>query len=151
MATIDDDGEIRDGRNRKVHFTLCVQSNNRFIYNCSKCGDDFRDESSSKQHFERRHSHLLKANVTLSQPANSEMTPSASKDDAERDETAKVESASKKCSQHRIATKKSLQRQSIDSIQKQTPRRGRSAAKVCVEKLRSILITNQLRNDQIKK
>lgn len=139
MATIDEDGEVRDGRNRKIHFTLCMQANNKLIYNCSKCGDDFRDESSSKQHFERRHSHSFKSNGAQSQAANSEMTPSASKNDAERDETAKVESSSKKSSQHRISTRKTLQRQSIDSIQKQTPRRGRSAANVCAEKLRTML------------
>lgn len=138
MATIDENGEIRDGRNRKVNFTLCVQPNDRLIINCSKCGDDFNDISSSQRHYEEHHSHESKSSKVIgsSEPVISEMGPNISKEKAKPDDTAPAESSTSKTPQRRAQIKKTLQQQSKNSIEKPISRRsGRSAAKTCAEKL----------------
>lgn len=56
MATIDENGKIRDGRDRKVDGTMTKLKSGRFLFNCSTCAEDFKNSKDIIGHIISVHS-----------------------------------------------------------------------------------------------
>lgn len=56
MATIDENGKIRDGRDRKVDGTLTKLKSGRLVFNCSTCAEDFKNLEEIISHIDSVHS-----------------------------------------------------------------------------------------------
>lgn len=56
MATIDENGKIRDGRDRQVDGTLTELKSGQFIFNCSTCAEDFKSSEDIIGHINSVHS-----------------------------------------------------------------------------------------------
>lgn len=56
MATIDENGKLRDGRDRKVDGTIAKLKSGRFVFNCSTCAEDFKQLEEIISHINSVHS-----------------------------------------------------------------------------------------------
>lgn len=55
MATVDSNGDIRDGRDRKVCGTFSKHRNGSFLFNCAYCGGDFNEFDKCADHINSVH------------------------------------------------------------------------------------------------
>lgn len=68
MATIDENGNIRDGRDRKVNGTITKLKSGRFVFNCRICAEDFKHSEEIIDHIDSVHSKKRDDDIVKTEP-----------------------------------------------------------------------------------
>lgn len=68
MATIDENGKLRDGRDRKADGTIAKLKSGRFVFNCSTCAEDFKHLEEIIGHINSVHSRERHGDIFKKEP-----------------------------------------------------------------------------------